>query len=125
MGVYFHCSILNGNGGINKMVTQSSNVELMYRKKKNKEEMRHQVISFAIMIFLTFAAFAAVMFKNQLNPLFIAPFILVLACVQIVFQLYYFMHMKHKGHDTIAFFLYSGLLIGLVTILALMTIIWV
>jgi cytochrome c oxidase subunit IV len=125
MGVYFHCSILNGNGGINKMATQSSNVEIAYRRKKNKEEMQHQVISFAIMICLTFAAFAAVMFEDKLNPLFIAPFMLVLACVQVVFQLYYFMHMKHKGHGLIAFFMYSGLLVAFITILTLMTIIWV
>ena len=31
---------------------------LNYRRKKNAEEMKHQVISFALMIFLTLIAFA-------------------------------------------------------------------
>jgi cytochrome c oxidase subunit IV len=32
--------------------------------------------------------------------------------------------MSHKGHEAPALFLYSGLLVGLITILAFMTIIW-
>ncbi|GGE66570.1 cytochrome c oxidase subunit IVB [Priestia taiwanensis] len=107
------------------MATENSHVELTYRRKKSKEEMKHQVITFATMIFLTLVAFAAVMFQDKLNPIFVVPFILVLASIQVVFQLYYFMHMKHKGHDTIAFFLYSGLIIGFITILAFVTIIWI
>jgi cytochrome c oxidase subunit IV len=42
----------------------------------------------------------------------------------VVFQLYYFMHMKHKGHGTIALFLFSGLAVGLITVLVFTTIVW-
>ncbi|MEH7252755.1 cytochrome c oxidase subunit IVB [Neobacillus niacini] len=98
-------------------------VDIEYRKKKSAEEMRHQVVSFALMIFLTLIAFAAVAIKG-FSAWFIVPFILLLAVVQVIFQLYYFMHMSHKGHEAPSLFLYSGLLIGLVTVLAFSTIIW-
>ncbi|WP_404331370.1 cytochrome c oxidase subunit IVB [Mesobacillus maritimus] len=98
-------------------------VDLDYRRKKSAEEMRYQVITFSLMIFLTLIAFAAVGF-GDLSSWFIVPFILLLACVQVIFQLYYFMHMSHKGHEAPQLFLYSGVLVGFVTVLAFMTIIW-
>jgi cytochrome c oxidase subunit 4 len=98
-------------------------VDIEYRKKKSAEEMRHHVVSFALMIFLTLIAFAAVAIKG-FSAWFIVPFILLLAVVQVIFQLYYFMHMSHKGHEAPSLFLYSGLLVGLVTVLAFSTIIW-
>ncbi|MGM9986641.1 MAG: cytochrome c oxidase subunit IVB [Bacillaceae bacterium] len=101
-----------------------SRAELELKQKKHKEEMKHQVVTFALMIFLTFVAFAAVLFKDYISPVFAVPFIILLAIVQVVFQLYYFMHMKHKGHGAPAIFLYGGLVIGLITVLAFMTIVW-
>ncbi|RDU38448.1 cytochrome c oxidase subunit IVB [Neobacillus piezotolerans] len=98
-------------------------IDLAYRKRKSKEEMRYQIISFSMMLFLTFIAFAAVG-MGSFSSWFTIPLILLLAAVQVVFQLYYFMHMSHKGHEAPALFLYTGLLIGLITILAFMTIIW-
>ncbi|WP_409305300.1 cytochrome c oxidase subunit IVB [Peribacillus sp. SCS-155] len=99
------------------------NVNLKYRRRKNAEEMRHQVVSFSLMIFLTLIAFLAVAVED-FQHWFTVPFILLLAVVQVIFQLYYFMHMKHKGHDTIALFLYSGALVGAITILTFVTITW-
>lgn len=111
------------------MATQQPNsgnprVDIEYRRKKSAEEMRHQVISFALMIFLTLVAFVAVGYSG-FSAWFIVPFIMLLAAVQVIFQLYYFMHMSHKGHEAPALFLYSGLLVGLITILAFVTIIWI
>jgi cytochrome c oxidase subunit 4 len=105
--------------------TNSGNprVDIEYRRKKSAEEMRHQVVSFALMIFLTLIAFATVAIKG-FSAWFIVPFILLLAIVQVIFQLYYFMHMSHKGHEAPSLFLYSGLLVGLITVLAFTTIIW-
>ncbi|MGN4251725.1 cytochrome c oxidase subunit IVB [Bacillus cereus group sp. MYBKT14-1] len=105
--------------------TNNPKVDLVYRKRKSAEEMRHQVITFALMIFLTLVAFVAVAYQKTFSPIFSVPFILLLAVVQVIFQLYYFMHMSHKGHEAASFFLYSGLLIGLITILAFMTIVWI
>jgi cytochrome c oxidase subunit IV len=98
-------------------------VDIEYRRKKNKEEMRHQITSFSLMIFLTLIAFFAVGYQEY-SSWFIVPFILLLAVVQVIFQLYYFMHMSHKGHEAPALFLYSGALVGLVTVLAFQTIVW-
>ncbi|MEK7015234.1 cytochrome c oxidase subunit IVB [Bacillus sp. FSL R9-9410] len=105
--------------------TNNPKVDLVYRKRKNAEEMKHQVVTFSLMIFLTLVAFAAVAYPKTFSPIFSVPFILLLAVIQVIFQLYYFMHMSHKGHEAASFFLYSGLLIGLLTILAFMTIVWI
>ncbi|MBN6889172.1 cytochrome c oxidase subunit IV [Cytobacillus horneckiae] len=98
-------------------------VDIEYRRKKSAEEMRYQVVSFALMIFLTLVAFVAVGYDG-FSAWFIIPFILVLAGVQVAFQLYYFMHMSHKGHEAPALFLYSGVFVAFITLLAFMTIIW-
>ncbi|MED1469664.1 cytochrome c oxidase subunit IVB [Bacillus salipaludis] len=98
-------------------------VDIEYRRKKSSEEMRYQVISFALMIFLTLIAFAAVAVKG-FTAWFTVPFIILLAVVQVIFQLYYFMHMSHKGHEAPSLFLYSGVLVGAITILTFTTIIW-
>ncbi|MFT4416085.1 cytochrome c oxidase subunit IVB [Fredinandcohnia humi] len=110
------------------MATTNSNsgnpkVDLAYRKRKSAEEMKFQVISFALMIFLTVIAFIAVGYKEY-TAWFVVPFILLLAVVQVIFQLYYFMHMNHKGHEAPKMFLFSGVLIAAITVLAFMTIIW-
>lgn len=97
-------------------------VDYEYRRRKSAEEMKGQVISFALMIFLTLVAFGAV--YADFSKWFVIPFILLLAVVQVIFQLYYFMHMSHKGHEAPQLFIYSGLLVGLLTVLAFMTIIW-
>lgn len=100
------------------------NVNLKYRRKQNAEEMKQQVITFSMMILFTLIAFLAVAYDG-FSHWFVVPFILLLAVVQVIFQLYYFMHMKHKGHDTIALFLYSGALVGAITILTFVTITWI
>ncbi len=99
-------------------------VDLKYRRKKNAEEMRYQVVSFSLMIFLTLIAFAAVGFDG-FSEWFVKPVIFLLAIVQVIFQLYYFMHMSHKGHEMPAMFLYFGVGGGFLTILAFLTIVWI
>ncbi|RFU71204.1 cytochrome c oxidase subunit IVB [Peribacillus saganii] len=98
-------------------------MDLNFRRKKNAEDMKFQVIAFALTIFLTLVAFVAVGYDG-FSHWFIVPFILLLAVVQVGFQLYYFMHMSHKGHEAVAFFLYSGSLVGAITILTFVTIVW-
>lgn len=98
-------------------------VDIEYRRKKSAEEMRYHIISFTMMIFLTFIAFAAVGFKGA-TATFTLPFILLLAVVQVIFQLFYFMHMNKKGHEAPTLFIFSGALVGFVEILAFSTIIW-
>lgn len=104
--------------------TNSTNprLELKYRRKRNADEMKHQVITFVMMIFFTLIAFAMVGF--EFNKWFVKPLILLLAVVQVIFQLYYFMHMKNKGHGLLSLFLYFGLTVGILAVLTFLTIVW-
>lgn len=104
--------------------TGNPKVDLLYRRKKNAEEMKHQFITFALMIFLTLVAFFAVAYPKTFAPIFTVPFIILLAIVQVIFQLYYFMHMSHKGHEVPSLFLYAGIVVAFLTVLTFMTIVW-
>ncbi|KIL47590.1 MULTISPECIES: cytochrome c oxidase subunit IVB [Jeotgalibacillus] len=109
------------------MATQQSTsanpkVNYEYRRKKAAEEMRKHVTSFALMIFVTLIAF--IMVLAGFDKTFVYPVLLALAALQVVLQLYYFMHMSHKGHGAAALFLYSGALVAFITILTFLTIVW-
>ncbi|KGX88578.1 cytochrome c oxidase subunit IVB [Pontibacillus litoralis] len=93
-----------------------------FQKEKNKQDMKFQLVTFACMIVFTLISFGLVI--AEFNPMFTIPIILLLACVQVGFQLYYFMHMSHKGHSLPSVFLYSGIFVAFITILAMVTIVW-
>ncbi|WP_028782650.1 cytochrome c oxidase subunit IVB [Thalassobacillus devorans] len=94
-----------------------------FEKAEHKDEMKHQVISFAMMIIFTIAAFAVVA-TDAIGKYFTIPIILLLALVQVIFQLYYFMHLKNKGHEMPALMIYGGIAVAFMTILTFTTIIW-
>lgn len=100
-----------------------SRIEYEYARRRSANEMRGQVTTFAIMIFLTLIAFTAV--YADFSVYLVVPVILLLAAIQVVLQLYYFMHMSHKGHEAASLFLYSGVLIAFITVLAFLTIVWI
>ncbi|MBN8234317.1 cytochrome c oxidase subunit IVB [Halobacillus kuroshimensis] len=93
-----------------------------YEKQQHKEEMKHQVLTFALMILFTLIAFGMVVM--EVNSYFIIPTLIILAIVQVAFQLYYFMHMKNKGHDMVALMMYGGAAVALLTIITFTSIIW-
>lgn len=88
-----------------------------------KKEMKHQIITFFMMIIMTLIAFAAIDLKEYVSPLFSLPLILLMAVIQVIYQLYYFMHMKHDGHGVISIFIYSGVLAVFVIVLSFLTIV--
>ena len=108
---------------VNQTNSRNENVDLAYRRRKNAEDMKHQVISFVLMILLTLISFAAFGY-DEFSHWFSIPFILLLAVVQVAFQLYYFMHMSHKGHEIPSLFMYSGVFVAFLTIWAFMTVVW-
>ncbi|WP_261179336.1 hypothetical protein [Anaerobacillus sp. CMMVII] len=57
-------------------------------KLKLEREMKHQIITFALMIFFTALAFLAIA-SDIIPASFAVPFILILAAVQVILQLYY------------------------------------
>lgn len=107
---------------MNNNTSSKTGHQLEFEKKRNKEEMKQQVISFALMILFTLAAFGMVIL--EVNSYFVIPILLLLAFVQVAFQLYYFMHMKNKGHDMPAVMMYGGAAVAMLTIITFTTIIW-
>ncbi|KAB8138626.1 cytochrome c oxidase subunit IVB [Gracilibacillus oryzae] len=96
--------------------------QLDYERQKRKDEMKQQVVTFALMIIFTIISFSMVI--AEIDKLFVIPVIIVLAAVQVGFQLYYFMHMSHKGHELPAFMFYGGVFAAFLTILALIALVW-
>ncbi|KYG35208.1 cytochrome o ubiquinol/quinol oxidase subunit IV [Alkalihalobacillus trypoxylicola] len=88
-------------------------------KRQTKKEIKRQIVVFALMIFLTILAFAAVA-SDIIPHSFAVPFILILAAIQLALQLLFFMHMKDKDHGWANAFMISGIFITVPTIAALM-----
>ena len=76
-------------------IVAKSQAQYEYDRHHNAVHMRKQVINFAIMIFFTFIAFAVV--AADFSKYLIMPFVLLLAGVQVVLQLYSFMHLEDKN----------------------------
>lgn len=93
-----------------------------FRREKKKEEMKHQVITFVLMILFTLIAFIAV--GAGMERTFVLPLVLILAVIQVGFQFYYFMHMKDKGHEVVSAMIYGGIWFAFVIVLTFTTIIW-
>jgi cytochrome c oxidase subunit IV len=64
--------------------------------RHHHEGPRNHYLAFALSIVLTILAFAAV--NANLGRTFTIAFILLLALIQASFQLFFWMHMKDKGH---------------------------
>ncbi|MFC6118676.1 cytochrome C oxidase subunit IV family protein [Macrococcoides bohemicum] len=93
-----------------------------FEKRTRTEEMRMQVTTFAIMIFLTLIAFAMV--AAGLSKEFVIPAVLLMALIQVILQFYYFMHMKHPGHGTAKLMMLSGLFIAGTFVITAIYITW-
>ncbi|WP_079529723.1 cytochrome c oxidase subunit IVB [Halobacillus hunanensis] len=102
--------------------SKSPSQQMDFEKRQHKEEMKQQVISFVMMILFTIVAFSMVLL--EVNSYFLIPTLIILAVVQVLFQLYYFMHMKNKGHDMVAMMMYGGISVAILTIITFTTIIW-
>ena len=102
-----------------------SQAQYEYDRAQNAKKMRKQVTQFAIMILLTFVAFAAVI--ADFAPNFIKPVILLLAGVQVGKQLYVFMHWEEKEathNGVIQRFSWGAGFIAFTFFVAFLTIIW-
>lgn len=90
-------------------MTENTNSEQVnrFQKQENKEEMKRQVISFALMIIFTLIAFGIVATGN-VPSLVAIPALFIMALVQVAFQFYYFMHLKEKDHEMPTVLMYGG-----------------
>ncbi len=92
-------------------------------KADHSREMQVQLISFALMIFLTLIAFGAVM--AELMPRWAAGgFLVIMAIVQVYLQLYMFMHMNNKGNTWIKVMMGLGIFVALTIVATLRLLIW-
>jgi cytochrome c oxidase subunit 4 len=66
-------------------------------KRYKHEGPRNHYLTYLVSTLLTIFAFAAVLYAG-LDRSFILIFIVVLGIVQAVFQLFFWMHAKEKGH---------------------------
>jgi cytochrome c oxidase subunit 4 len=94
------------------------------KRRGHHEGPRNHVISFIISIVLTILAFIAVAYGEQLNPAFIVPFILILAVFQVVIQLFFWMHLKDRGHLYPTMFLFTGAFVALTAAIAALYWMW-
>jgi cytochrome c oxidase subunit IV len=104
------------------MMTDNTNFN-SFQKQRNKEEMKRQLITFVLMIGFTIVAFAIVA-TGYMQKMFAVPLLLIMAVVQVGFQFYYFMHMKDKGHEFPSLMIYGGVWAAILTIAALVAIVW-
>ena len=97
-------------------------------RRRGRQEMRAQVIMFSLMIFLTLISFTMVIASNAgvlgFSKYMVIPVLMLFAGVQVGLQLFYFMHMKEKGHGTPAMFMFTGALLAFLTVLTFVTIVW-
>ncbi|EIT84924.1 cytochrome c oxidase subunit IV [Fictibacillus macauensis ZFHKF-1] len=97
--------------------------EALHRKIAIKEERKYHNVSFIMMILLTLIAFYAI-WSDKVSSSFAILFILVLAVIQVFFQLYIWMHLSHKGHDFPLWGMISGILIAAITVAGIAGLIW-
>lgn len=105
------------------MASDTETIKEQQAKVQEKREIRHHIISFGMMVILTIFAFIAVATEG-VSAKFIPIFILLLAVVQVVFQLFFFMHMKDKGHNFPAILMSGGVVVAILTVATLMSLIW-
>lgn len=108
---------------VHEEMEQLTERQLKYLRMERTKEMRIQMISFSLMIFLTFISFALV--ALDLNKNFIVPIVIFLAFVQVALQFYYFMHMKDKGHDFAKLLILVGLYFAIAFIVTFIMIVWI
>ena len=91
-------------------------------ERKLRREVRVQIVSYFLMIFMTSLAFISIG-SDAIEATFAVPFIIVVAAIQVVMQLYVFMHMGDKGTNWVNVMTWSGFLIAGLTVGALMLLI--
>ena len=100
-----------------------SQKKLAYIRRERTKEMRQQMVSFGLMIFLTFVAFGLV--TINLDASFVIPIVVAMAFLQVILQFYYFMHMKDKGHEYIKLMILTGMFFALAFVTTFIYIVWI
>jgi cytochrome c oxidase subunit 4 len=94
------------------------------RKSPYSQEIPYHIWAFVVSVGLTAFAFLAVGMGIIENTMILGMFILLLAVIQVVFQLFVWMHLNQKGHEIPIWFIFSGIFVAVITVGALMLLIW-
>lgn len=95
--------------------------------KQSQHRHRHEgpqkhIVAFIFSIVLTLIAFAAVA-ALEVNATFTIIILLVMAVLQVIIQMAYWMHMKDRGHMMPILFIFGGAVVAFTCII--MAIYWV
>jgi len=95
------------------------------RKPKVKHDgPKRHVVAFIGSLVLTALAFVAVAY-DVIPSGFTVPFIIVLAFVQALFQLFVWMHMDQKGHEFARISIFAGLFVILMVVIVFVLWVWI
>lgn len=108
---------------LNRGTTASVSVNTK-QKSHHRREMTHHLWTFIISMAFTAFAFMAVWLEIVENTTLLGMFILLLAVIQVFFQLYIWMHLNQKGHDMPNAFILYGIFVAIITVAGLMLLIW-
>lgn len=84
---------------------------------------RNHYLTFMASIMLTMLAFAAVLYGGM-SKAFLVPFLIMMALIQVIMQLTYWMHMKDRGHVYSLIGLAFGGIIALTAVAAALYWVW-
>lgn len=92
-------------------------------RRRRHEGKRKHVITFIFSLALTLIAFAAAGSAGAVDPTFTIMLLLVMAVLQVMIQMAFWMHMKDKGHRIPIIGIISGAIIAFTAIV--MSVYWV
>lgn len=101
--------------------TSPNNVD--FRKEQNKDEMKKVLISFAMLLMFTIIAFAVVG-TEAIEGSYVLILLFLMAFIQIMFQFFFFMHMKEKGHEEAQIIIYGAFWVTFLVMMGLGVITW-
>lgn len=95
-----------------------------YKHRYRHEGPQKHIVVFILSIALTLIAFAAVA-AGDVNPTFAVILLLVMAVIQVIVQMGFWMHLKDKGHLLPIIFMLGGFIIaGTCVIMSLYWVWW-
>ncbi|WP_025028556.1 cytochrome C oxidase subunit IV family protein [Caldalkalibacillus mannanilyticus] len=103
---------------------QQDDVMSSHKAKHYGLEFRRQWWSYFVSIALTVLAFLAVGWNVFQSSFSILMFLILLAVIQIAFQLFFFMHLKEKGHFFPLTFILAGVLFAIVIVIGINLWLW-
>jgi cytochrome c oxidase subunit 4 len=94
------------------------------KSKVNAKEYKTILWAFGLSVAFTLFAFIAVGTNAVESALGLGLFILLLAVIQVAVQLFYFMHLKERGHHFPLFSITTGLFVAIVSIYGMLQWLW-